>query len=86
MFTEGWSSLQKSLEPVLGNPLVLGGLMLVLLVACVVVAFWLNRAMDDFRTGRFPPWAYRLTGNKRRLSRALERVRRTQKAERADVG
>ncbi len=77
--------MQKSLEPVLSNPLVLAGLMLALLVACVFVAFWLNRAMDDFRTGRFPPWAYRLTGNKRRLSRALERERRTQKTERADV-
>ena len=78
--------MQKSLEPVLSNPLVLAGLMLALLVACVIVAFRLNRAMDDFRTGRFPPWAYRLTGNKRRLSRALERERRTQNAERADVG
>jgi hypothetical protein len=86
MLTEGWSSLKKSLEPVLSNPLVIAGLMLALLVVCVVVAFRLNRAMDDFRTGRFPPWAYRLTGNKRRLSRALERERRTQKAERADVG
>lgn len=78
--------MQKSLEPVLSNPLVLVGLMLALLVACVVVAFWLNRAMDDFRTGRFPPWAYRLTGNKRRLSRALERERRTQKSGRTEVG
>ena len=86
MLTEGWSSLQKSLEPVLSNPLVLAGLMLALLVACVIVAFRLNRAMDDFRTGRFPPWAYRLTGNKRRLSRALERERRTQNAGRTDVG
>ena len=77
--------MQKSLEPVLSNPLVLAGLMLALLVACIVVAFGLNRAMEDFRTGRFPPWAYRLTGNKRRLSRALERERRTQKAGRADV-
>ena len=78
MFVDTWSSLRATLDPILSNPWVLVALALALLIGSIIIAFQINSALDAFRAGRFSPWIYRLTGHKRRHTRALNRERRNQ--------
>jgi hypothetical protein len=84
MFADGWSSLRESLNPVLSNAWVFVLLAVALLAMSVLLAFKVNTALEAFRAGRFPPWVYRLTGHKRRHTRALHRERRNQPAAAAE--